>query len=84
MKKAAFHPFANESESLQIGEFTIENRQDRVSLYGSIDLWRDKGGLRAAQELKTLLDSIVEVLEQESLPDKVELVKGDTVSNPFE
>jgi hypothetical protein len=38
MKKTEIHPFANESESIQIGDLTVENRLDRVSIYGSPDL----------------------------------------------
>ncbi len=37
-------PFANESESLRLDDLTIENRTDKVSLYGSIEITRDKRG----------------------------------------
>ena len=33
-------PAYNESESLGIGDLTIENRTDRISIYGNIDLTR--------------------------------------------
>ena len=49
-------PFANESESLGIGDLTIENRTDRVSIYGYIDLTHDKVGLEHARMLKAVLD----------------------------
>src|SRR4051794_37946089 len=49
-------PFANESESLGIGDLTIENRTDRISIYGNIDLTRDKSGLEHARMLKAVLD----------------------------
>lgn len=78
-------PFANESDSLSLGDFTVENRTDRVSLYGSLDLTRDKAGLQHARALKALLDKVVTTLEAEkNLPDKVAPpAKPETVKNPF-
>ena len=64
-------PFANESESLQIDDLTIENRTDKVSMYGSIDITRDQRGLELARTIKHLLDSIVERLSQEDLPESI-------------
>jgi len=55
-------PFANESETIQIADLTIENRTDRVTLYGSIDLTRDKEGLENAQELKRIIEAVVKPL----------------------
>jgi hypothetical protein len=78
-------PFANESESLQIDDLTIENRTDKVSIYGSIDITRDKRGLELAQSIKSLLDSIVKRLSQEDLPDSIPPPQNiDEVKNPFE
>ena len=68
-KMETIDPFANESESLQIGDLTVENRINKVSMYGSIDITRDKRGLELAQAIKHLLDSIVERLSQEDLPE---------------
>ena len=79
-------PFANESESLGIGDLTIENRTDRASIYGSIDLTRDKAGLGQARMLKAVLDRVVQVLESEGdLPDKIAPPDTpDEVPNPFQ
>ena len=79
-------PFANESESLSIGDLTIENRTDRVSIYGSIDLPRDKTGLEHARMLKTALDKVVQALESEkTLPDKIAPPDTpDEAANPFQ
>ena len=78
-------PFANESESLGIGDLTIENRTDRISIYGNIDLTRDKSGLEHARMLKAVLDRVVQVLESErDLPDKIAPPDmPDEVANPF-
>jgi hypothetical protein len=78
-------PFANESESIGIGELTVENRTDRVSLYGSLDLTRDKEGLRHARDLRALLDWFIGALEAATaLPDKIAAPEPpETVKNPF-
>jgi hypothetical protein len=81
------NPYENEEQSIQIGELTIENRLDRVSLYGNIDLTRDKEGLSMARQIKMIVDSIVLSLEASEdagkLPDRVETEKPDLVKNPF-
>jgi hypothetical protein len=78
-------PYANESESFGLGDLTVENRTDRVSIYGSIDLTRDKEGLAHAQTLKSLLEKVIQVLEADRhLPDKLPPPEPpDAVKNPF-
>lgn len=76
-------PFANESETIAIDEMTIENRLDRIALYGSLDITKDKAGLEKARQLKAVLDSITETLAEHDLPDAVEMDKSDSVKNPF-
>jgi hypothetical protein len=77
-------PYANEADSIAIGELTIENREDRLELYGSLQLTRDKEGLALARELKSLVDAALEVLESEDLPDRIEIDPPDEVDNPFQ
>jgi hypothetical protein len=80
-----FQPFSDDSASLSIGELTIENGTDKVALYGSLDMTRDKSGLKQAKALKAAVDAIVKALEQDkALPDE----SGPTeepqqVKNPF-
>jgi len=79
-------PFADDAASISIGELTIENGTDRIALYGSLDLARDKQGLAHARALAALLDQAIQLLEADkSLPDAVPppTVAG-TVKNPFE
>lgn len=79
-------PFADEAASTSIGGLTIENRLDRVSLYGSLDLTRDRQGLEDARRLQTLLEAIVQVLEGEGdhLAEKDQSKPNVTqVRNPF-
>lgn len=76
-------PFRNESECLQIGDLTIENRLDRVSLFGSLDITRDREGLESARQLKRILDLTLAELEGAELPDRITLEAGDSAENPF-
>lgn len=79
-------PFANEAASTTIGDLTIENQLDRVPLYGSLDLTRDRQGLEDARRLRALLEAVVTVLEGEGdrLPDKGRSKPNVTqVRNPF-
>lgn len=55
-------PFANNSESMQIGELVIENQQDKVIVYGDIDIYRTAKGLEQAQQLHELFGKIVQAL----------------------
>ena len=83
MTKNLFSPFRNEAECLQINGLTIENRVDRVSIFGSIDITLDKEGLAKVKQLKSILDLTLAKLESTDLPDKVNLVPVETVGNPF-
>jgi hypothetical protein len=81
-----FTPFADDAASISMGELTIENGTDRIALYGSLDLTRDKQGLAHARTLAALLDQAIRLLEADtSLPDAVPPpVAPKTVMNPFE
>lgn len=82
--KAEISPYANESESVQIGELTVENRTDRISIYGSLDLTLDQVGLERARRLKAILDLTVTELEKGPLPKQVpSRGEPETVENPF-
>jgi len=83
MTKAALQPFRNESDTLQIGDLIIENRLDRVSIYGSLDITLDREGLTSARELKALLERAIASMEQTDLPDRISIAEPETVKNPF-
>ena len=57
------NPFADDDGSISIAGLTIENGTDRVALYGSLDITRDKQGLAQARALQALLDQAVRYLE---------------------
>ncbi|MDD2356460.1 MAG: hypothetical protein PHX13_00945 [Thiovulaceae bacterium] len=79
-----FQAYQNESDALTIGaDLTVENRLDRISIYGSIDLTKDKEGLQYAYELKRIIDSAIDELKGSNLPEHVEVKKVDIVENPF-
>jgi hypothetical protein len=78
-------PFANESETLEIGDLKVENRVDRVEIFGSVHLTKDKAGLASARALKALADDVVAALEATpDLPDQVQLTNAPRpASDPF-
>lgn len=77
-------PFQNESQSISIGELTVENRIDQLELYGSLAITRDKAGLLLARELKAVVDATLAQLEAATdLPDRIALRPTDSVDNPF-
>lgn len=79
-----FVPYANESDVLEIGNLTIENRVDRISISGDIDLTLDKPGLALAKQLQKLLADVVAQLEKQELPDQLPPPEVTSVTNPFE
>ncbi|WP_198381519.1 hypothetical protein [Roseomonas sp. KE2513] len=81
-----FIPYADEAATMRLDGMMVENRLDRVSLYGSLDLTRDRAGLESARRLQSLLQAAIAVLEGEGerLPQRVVTGEGnDTVRNPF-
>ena len=79
-----FVPYANESDVLDIGNLSIENRIDRISISGDIDLTLDKPGLTLAKQLQKLLGDVVAQLEKQALPDQLPPPEVTSVANPFE
>ena len=79
-----FKPYADESAVLTLGNLTIENRVDRISLSGDVELTKDKAGLALAKQLQAVIDATVKTLQADkALPDAVQVVKPRSVKNPF-
>ena len=78
-------PFADDAASTSIGSLTVENGTERIALYGSLDITRDKTGLTRAKALMALLSEAVQHLEREkNLPDAVPAPRAaKAVPNPF-
>ncbi len=81
-----FTPFEDHGESTTIDGLTIENGEDRVEIYGRIEIRKDRPGLEVAQTLKRQIDAIVHALEGAAhLPEKLPCGEsGHAVDNPFD
>jgi hypothetical protein len=80
---ATFVPYANEADVIEVGRLMLENRLDRITISGDVDLTADKRGLEAARRLHTLLGQVVASLEARDLPDQLPPPRVETVDNPF-
>ena len=82
-KKPSFAPFANEADVAGIGDLMLENRVDRITISGDVDLTADLAGLDKARRLHALLGEIVAELEARDLPDVLPPPEIKTIDNPF-
>lgn len=83
-KPGRFVPFANEADVLEVGRLMLENRLDRVTVSGDVDLTADRQGLEAARMLHDLLGQVVAALEaRKDLPERLPPPDVATVKNPF-
>lgn len=80
---AIIKPFQNSADSVSIDELTVENGEDQIAVYGSLNITRDKEGLRRAQQLKALLDETVRRLSSEKLPEHIAIKPVEKTANPF-
>jgi hypothetical protein len=84
-----FKAFSNDDDVLNIhgDALTVSNGTTCVTLNGTLELTKDKRGLKAALALKEALDSVVTALQAQ--PDLPEQIKGEpdakpgVVDNPF-
>ncbi|HEX8615873.1 MAG TPA: hypothetical protein VF800_31715 [Telluria sp.] len=82
-KKQGFVPYANEADVLAVGKLMIENRLDRITVSGDVDLTADEVGLAHARQLHKLLGEIVAKLEAMKLPAELLPPVVGEVDNPF-
>ncbi len=78
-----FVPFASEADVLHIGDLMVENRLDRITLSGDVDLTLDAAGLALARRLHALLGHIVGKMEGQDLPATLPAPDVQQVENPF-
>jgi hypothetical protein len=78
-----FAPYENEADVVEVGNLTLENRLDRVTIAGDVDLTTDKDGLAKARLLHDLLGRVVAGLEAKDLPERLPPPDVKTVANPF-
>lgn len=73
--------------NIQGDDLTVANGTAKVVISGTLEVTRDKKGLRAALALKEAVDQIVGVLQADAaLPDEVaheSTQPTGTVANPF-
>ena len=79
-----FVPYANEADVLLVGRLSIENRLDRITISGDIDLTADQAGLADARALHQLLGEVVACLQAQDLPARLPPAAVKTVANPFD
>ncbi|ERL56958.1 hypothetical protein [Psychrobacter aquaticus] len=56
-------PFANNHQSMQIGELVIENQEDKIIIYGDVELTLDASGYQQAQQLHKLTTEIMQAFQ---------------------
>jgi hypothetical protein len=78
-----FVPYANEADVLHIGGLTIENRVDRITIAGDIDLTLDQAGQADARVLHKLLGDVLAAMDAQTLPAKLPPPVVQNVKNPF-
>ena len=59
-------PFANNHQSMQIGDLVIENQEDKIIIYGDINLVFNEAGYEQAQQLHELTSKIMMEFEKRS------------------
>jgi hypothetical protein len=83
-----FKAYSNDDVlNIQGDALTVSNGTTRVTVNGTLDITKDKRGLKAALALKEALDGIVAALQAEAhLPDAVKDepdAKPGVIDNPF-
>ena len=84
-----FNAYANDEDVLNIegDALTVSNGTTRIVVSGTLEIARDKRGLKAVLALKKAVDDIVAALQKEkNLPEKLDEeppAPGGTVDNPF-
>lgn len=75
----AFMAYENETDNFLIDTLTVKNQLDRVSIYGSLDLTKDRRGYEHALKLKRIIDAAIDALRRDKrLPDRIE--NGDSAN----
>ena len=83
-------PFANDHQSMQIGELVIENQLDKIIIYGDLDLALNELGREQAEQLHRLTGKILQAFsdsDKNSNAESMSKIKSDrtdvNIDNPF-
>lgn len=79
----SFSAFKDDTASVDIGDLTFENNDQRVAIFGSINIGCDQQGLAQAKQLQAIINDMVSYLEQQDLPEQIETFMPKIVKNPF-
>lgn len=77
-----YNPFDG-NQSIKIGDLTIENSEDKLIIYGDLEISRDKIGLKNIEELLIILEETKQKLIKENLQEKTQNKDSVIVQNPF-
>ena len=58
--------------AIDLDDLTLESSPEKILLYGSIDITRDKLGYSKLKQLLSILNPILTDMEQTMLPEKLE------------
>ena len=79
-------PFADDAHVLTVGDLTVENGLDALTVTGELVIRRDREGLAAARALAEAFADAVHELSGMDLPERAAIPEGDgggVVDNPF-
>lgn len=83
-------PFANDHQSMQIGELVIENQKAKIIIYGDMDLTLDSSGYQQAKQLHELTTKIMQAFETNETYNNNDVKSkkkddqtGKEIDNPF-
>lgn len=79
-----FHLFEDGTDSLGIGDLTVEDAGDSVAIYGSLTVEATKEGLAQAEQLAAIANAMVARLKDMDLPDRLAPARITTKRNPFD
>lgn len=83
-------PFMNNHQSMQIGDLVIENQEDKIIIYGDINLEFNDAGYEQARQLHELTSKIMSAFENaaqyrnnEDKSKQKDDSLGNIIDNPF-
>lgn len=71
------------NQSVSIGDLTVENSEDKIILYGDLEITRNQAGLENLNKLLEILETTKQQLEKENLPEKLQNKNAVIIDNPF-
>lgn len=80
MKK--YEPFDG-NQSISIDELTLENSEDKLVIYGDLEITRDSTGLEKLEKLLSILEQTKQKLKEDNLVEKITVKESTIVKNPF-